>query len=113
MGTGVRASASRSAVKRDATACGRRRACSCHDVRARGRNARRSSNAEEGRPSCRRGDTIPLGNGTLRVVAMHDGDADQPPTLMVEDVSERGLATKPLNRDARSAAGSVVSALLE
>jgi hypothetical protein len=37
------------------------------------------------------GDTIPLGARTLRVVAMRDDDADQPPALVVEDLS--GSAT--------------------
>lgn len=32
------------------------------------------------------GDTIPLGARTLRVVAVRDDDADQPPTLIVEDL---------------------------
>ena len=31
------------------------------------------------------GDTIPLGARTLRVVAIRDDDADQPPALIVED----------------------------
>jgi hypothetical protein len=35
----------------------------------------------------RPGDTIPLGaKRTLRVVAIRDDDADQPPRLVVEDV---------------------------
>jgi hypothetical protein len=38
-------------------------------------------------PSWRPGDTIPLGHRTLRVVAIRDHDADQPPVLVVEDVS--------------------------
>jgi hypothetical protein len=33
------------------------------------------------------GDTIPLGPWTLRVVLVRDGDAEQPPTLVVEDVA--------------------------
>jgi hypothetical protein len=33
----------------------------------------------------RRGDTIPLGRRTLRVVDVRDDDADQPPVLVVED----------------------------
>jgi hypothetical protein len=36
----------------------------------------------------RRGDTIPLGQRTLRVVDVKDDDADQAPVLVVEDVSE-------------------------
>jgi hypothetical protein len=39
-------------------------------------------------PNWRSGDTIHLGRErTLRVVAVRDDDADQPPTLVVEDVS--------------------------
>jgi hypothetical protein len=41
-------------------------------------------------PNWRPGDTIPLGHRTLRVVAIRDDDADQPPVLVVEDVP--GLA---------------------
>ena len=37
-------------------------------------------------PNWRPGDTIPLGRRTLRVVAVRDDDADQPPRLVVEDV---------------------------
>jgi hypothetical protein len=33
----------------------------------------------------RPGDTIPLGGRTLQVVAVRDYDADQPPSLVVED----------------------------
>jgi hypothetical protein len=41
-------------------------------------------------PNWRSGDTIPLGRDrTLRVVAVRDDDADQPPVLVVEDVAER------------------------
>ena len=40
-------------------------------------------------PNWRPGDTLHLGRGrTLRVVAIRDDDADQPPRLVVEDVSE-------------------------
>lgn len=39
-------------------------------------------------PNWRAGDTIPLGHRTLRVVSLHDEDADQPPVLVVEDVEE-------------------------
>jgi hypothetical protein len=39
-------------------------------------------------PTWRRGDTIPLGERALRVAAVRDDDADQPPTLVVEDLSE-------------------------
>jgi hypothetical protein len=39
-------------------------------------------------PNWRPGDTIHLGRErTLRVVAVRDDDADQPPTLVVEDLS--------------------------
>lgn len=34
------------------------------------------------------GDTIPLGRRTLRVVAVRDDDADQPPVLVVEQAVE-------------------------
>jgi hypothetical protein len=39
-------------------------------------------------PNWRPGDTIPLGDRTLRVVDVRDDDADQPPVLVVEDVAE-------------------------
>jgi hypothetical protein len=32
------------------------------------------------------GDTIPMGRKTLRVIAIRDDDADQPPALVVEDL---------------------------
>jgi hypothetical protein len=39
-------------------------------------------------PNWRPGDVIPLGRDRdLRVIAIRDDDADQPPTLVVEDVS--------------------------
>lgn len=38
-------------------------------------------------PSWRPGDTIPLGQRTLRVVDIRDDDPDQPPVLVVEDVA--------------------------
>lgn len=39
-------------------------------------------------PTWRPGDTIPLGaDRTLRVIAIRDNDADQPPALVVEDCS--------------------------
>ncbi len=41
-------------------------------------------------PNWSAGDTIPLGSRTLRVVAIRDDDADQPPALVVEDLSESG-----------------------
>jgi hypothetical protein len=43
--------------------------------------------------SWKAGDTIPLGRKTLRVVAIRDDDADQPPALVVED--QPGSATSP------------------
>jgi hypothetical protein len=42
-------------------------------------------------PTWRRGDTIPLGRRSLRVVDVRDDDADQAPVLVVEDVP--GTAT--------------------
>ena len=36
-------------------------------------------------PNWRAGDTIHLGKRTLRVLALRDDDADQPPVLVVED----------------------------
>ena len=38
-------------------------------------------------PNWKAGDTIPLGRRTLRVVAVRDDDADQPPVLIVEKAS--------------------------
>jgi hypothetical protein len=38
-------------------------------------------------PNWQPGDTIPLGSRTLRVVAVRDDDADQPPVLVVEDAA--------------------------
>jgi hypothetical protein len=38
-------------------------------------------------PNWKVGDTIPLGCTTLRVVAVRDDDADQPPVLIVEEAS--------------------------
>lgn len=47
-------------------------------------------------PNWDAGDTIPLGaDRTLRVVAVWDEDAEQPPALVVEDASE--LATSELD----------------
>jgi hypothetical protein len=40
-------------------------------------------------PNWRAGDTIPLGRRALRVVAVRDDEADQPPVLVVED-ADRG-----------------------
>jgi hypothetical protein len=37
-------------------------------------------------PNWRAGDLIPLGGRSLRVVEVRDDDADQAPTLVVEDV---------------------------
>jgi hypothetical protein len=36
-------------------------------------------------PNWQSGDTIPLGQRTLRVLRVRDDDAHQPPTLVVED----------------------------
>jgi hypothetical protein len=41
----------------------------------------------------RPGDMIPLGRKTLRVVAIRDDDADQAPSLVVEDWPEQQLAS--------------------
>jgi hypothetical protein len=38
-------------------------------------------------PNWRSGDTIPLGQKTLRVLRVRDEDAEQPPILVVEDVA--------------------------
>ena len=38
-------------------------------------------------PNWRAGDTIPLGHRTLRVLRVRDDDADEPPVLVVEDVT--------------------------
>jgi hypothetical protein len=44
-------------------------------------------------PTRRPGDMIPLGAGrALRVIAIRDDDADQPPALVVEDCHQRPLA---------------------
>jgi hypothetical protein len=40
-------------------------------------------------PTWEAGDTIPLGRTTLRVVAVRDDDANQPPGLIVEEASLR------------------------
>jgi hypothetical protein len=40
-----------------------------------------------GGPNWRPGNTIPLGYGTLPVVAVRDDDAEQPPVLVVEDMA--------------------------
>ena len=39
-------------------------------------------------PNWRAGDVIPLPHRSLRVVEVPDDDADQPPTLVVENVAE-------------------------
>jgi hypothetical protein len=39
-------------------------------------------------PNWKAGDTIPLGRRMLRVVGVRDDDADQPPILVVEDMTE-------------------------
>jgi hypothetical protein len=38
-------------------------------------------------PNWKAGDTVPLGQMTLRVVGVRDDDADQPPVLIVEEAS--------------------------
>jgi hypothetical protein len=38
-------------------------------------------------PNWKAGDAIPLGRRSLRVVAVRDDDADQPPVLIVEEAS--------------------------
>ena len=38
-------------------------------------------------PNWRSGNTIPLGQRTLRVLVVRDDDADQPPVLVVEDTA--------------------------
>jgi hypothetical protein len=44
----------------------------------------------------RQGETIPLGpDRTLRVLGVRDDDADQPPALVVEEVSDRARAPLP------------------
>jgi hypothetical protein len=43
-------------------------------------------------PNWRPGDTIPLGQRTLRVVRVRAGGADQSPVLIVEDVAQRGTS---------------------
>jgi hypothetical protein len=39
-------------------------------------------------PNGHAGDTITAGHRSLRVVAVRDDDADQPPALVVEDMAE-------------------------
>lgn len=39
-------------------------------------------------PNMRVGDSVPLGKRTLRVVGVRDDDADQPPVLVIEDVTK-------------------------
>jgi hypothetical protein len=39
-------------------------------------------------PNWKAGDSIYVGRKTLRVVAVRDHDADQPPTLVVRDTAE-------------------------
>ena len=51
----------------------------------------RPAREQDGCNTCTGGDTIPLGRRTLRVIAVHDDDADQAPVLVVEDTS--GTAT--------------------
>jgi hypothetical protein len=59
----------------------------------------------------RPGDTIPLGaTRTLRVVAIRDDDADQPPALVVEDLP--GRAKRCRLRLRRFVRGRVVGSVL-
>jgi hypothetical protein len=53
-------------------------------------------------PDWRPGDTIPLGRRSLRVVAVRDDDADQPPALVVEDLSEPGASEQMRSCDPRT-----------
>jgi hypothetical protein len=54
----------------------------------RGRDTSRSAGAWHRCTQLAPGDTIPRGPGTtLRVLAVRDEDADQPPVLVVEDMS--------------------------
>ncbi len=39
-------------------------------------------------PTLRVGDSVPLGERMLRVIVTRDDDADQPPVLIVEDMSK-------------------------
>jgi hypothetical protein len=39
-------------------------------------------------PNWKAGDTIPLGRRMLRVVGIRDEDGDQPPVLVVKDMTE-------------------------
>ena len=45
-------------------------------------------------PNWREGDEIPLGHRSLRVMCRRDDDADQPPVLVVEDVSAIGAGQR-------------------
>jgi hypothetical protein len=50
-------------------------------------------------PTWRPGDTIPLGaDRTLRVTAIRDDDADQPPALVVEDLTLSAARGRPSHR---------------
>jgi hypothetical protein len=51
------------------------------------RRARRAADITSTVPNWRAGDTIPLGQRTLRVLRVRDDDADQPPSLVVEDMA--------------------------
>ena len=53
-----------------------------------GRHTRRPAHRQGGSPNWRAGDTITVGHRSLRVVAVRDDDADQPPALVVEDMAE-------------------------
>jgi hypothetical protein len=50
-----------------------------------GGRPRRAAHADERSSNWRSGNTIPLGQRTLRVLVVRDDDADQPPVLVVED----------------------------
>ena len=53
-----------------------------------------------------KGDTIPLGHRTLRVVDVKDDDADQAPILVVEEMHERARRIWTLVRASGTLAGS-------
>jgi hypothetical protein len=45
-------------------------------------------------PQWRTGDVIPLGRRTLRVVGVRDGEPDEPPVLVVEEVPAARLSPR-------------------
>jgi hypothetical protein len=49
-------------------------------------------------PTWRAGDTIPLGTRTLRVIAIRDDDADQPPALVVQSAWHLSCRDGPRGR---------------